>query len=97
MRRSYGNSPNTLRILTMQVTLSLLLQAKLNNLVEESQKVGLSVNIEKTKDLRVNNRITEAFEIGEAIERVDNFLYLGSKIDENGGTLLDVQQRINKA
>ncbi len=74
------------------------MQAKLNNLVEESQKVGLRVNIEKTKDFRVNSRTTEAFRIGEeAIERVDNFLYLGSKIDENGGTLLDVQQTINKA
>jgi hypothetical protein len=33
--------------------------------VEESQKVELRVNIEKTKDLRVNSRITEAFRIGE--------------------------------
>ncbi len=30
-------------------------------------------------------------------KRLDDFLYLGSKIDENGGTLLDIQQRINKA
>jgi hypothetical protein len=46
----------------------------------------------------VNSRVAEAFRIGEeAIERVDDFLYLGSKIDENGGTILDVQQRINKA
>ncbi len=74
------------------------MQAKLKDLVEESQKVGLRVNIEKTKDLRVNSRKTEAFKIGEeAIERVDDFLYLGSKIDENGGTLLDIQQRMNKA
>jgi hypothetical protein len=52
----------------------------------------------KTKDHRVNSRKTEAFKIGEeAIERVDDFLYLGSKIDENGGTLLDIQQRMNKA
>jgi hypothetical protein len=66
--------------------------------VEESQKVGLRVNIEKTKDLRVNSRVTEAFRIGEeAIQRVDDFLYLGAKIDENGGTILNVQQRINKA
>jgi hypothetical protein len=43
--------------------------------VEESQKVGLRVNIEKTKDLYVNSRTTEAFRIGEeAIERVDDFL-----------------------
>ncbi len=39
------------------------MQAKLNDLVEESQKVGLRVNIEKTKDLRVNSRTTEAFKI----------------------------------
>ncbi len=56
-----------------------------NDLVKESQKVGLRVNIEKTKNLRVNSRTTEAFRIGEeVIERVDDFLYLGSKIDENG-------------
>jgi hypothetical protein len=74
------------------------MQAKLSDLVEESQKVGLRVNIKKTKDLCVNSRTTEAFRIGEeAIERVDEFLYLGSKIDENGGTLLEFQQRINKA
>jgi hypothetical protein len=74
------------------------MQTKLDDLVKESQKVGLRVNIAKTKDLRVNNGTTEAFRIGgEAIERVDDFLYLGSKIDENGGTLLDIQQRINKA
>jgi hypothetical protein len=74
------------------------MQAKLDNLVKESQKVGLRVNIEKTKDLRVNSRTMTAFKIGEEpIERVDDFLYLGSKIDEDGGTLLDIQQRINKA
>jgi hypothetical protein len=54
------------------------MQAKLDDLVRESQRVGLRVNISKTKDLRVNSRTTEAFRIGEeAIERVDDFLYLG--------------------
>jgi hypothetical protein len=54
-------------------------QAKFSDLVEESQKVGLRVNIEKTKDLRVISRSTAAFRIGEeAIERVDDILYLGS-------------------
>jgi hypothetical protein len=45
----------------------------------------------------VNSKTTETYKIGEeAIEPVDDFLYLGSKIDENGGTLLDIQQMINK-
>jgi hypothetical protein len=45
------------------------MQAKLNDLVEETQKVGLRVNIEKTKDLCVNSRTTEAFRIGEEESR----------------------------
>ncbi len=57
------------------------LQAKLNDFVEESQKVGL----------RVNSRTTEDFGIAEEeIERVDDFLYLGFKIVEDGKTLLDI-------
>jgi hypothetical protein len=47
----------------------------------------------------VNSRKTEAFKIGEgAIERVDDFLYLESKVNVNddSGKLLDIQQRINK-
>jgi hypothetical protein len=48
------------------------MQAKLDDLVRESQRVGLNVNIEKTKNLRVNSRTTAAFRIGEeVIERVD--------------------------
>jgi hypothetical protein len=73
------------------------MQEKLDDLVEESRKVGLRVNIEKTKDLCVNSGTTEAFRIGEeAIERVDDFLYLGFKIDENEGTLLDIQEKTNE-
>jgi hypothetical protein len=37
------------------------MQAMLNDLVEETQKVGLRFNIETTKDLCVNSRATEAF------------------------------------
>jgi hypothetical protein len=48
------------------------MQAKLKDLVEESQKVGLRVNTEKTKYLSVNSKTTEAYRLGEeAIERVD--------------------------
>jgi hypothetical protein len=62
------------------------------------RKICSDSYIEKIKDLRVNSRTTEAFKIGgEEIEHEDDLLYLGSKIDEKGGTLLDVQQRINKA
>jgi hypothetical protein len=46
----------------------------------------------------VNSNTTEAFKIGEeAIETVDDFTYMGSKIAADGGGLLDVEQGINKA
>jgi hypothetical protein len=41
------------------------MQAKLDGLEKEPQRVGRRVNIEKTKDLRVNSSITEAFRIGD--------------------------------
>jgi hypothetical protein len=66
--------------------------AKLYDWVKEPQWIRLLVNTAKSKNLCGNMRSTEAFKIGEeAIERVENFLYLGSKIDENRGTLLDIQ------
>jgi hypothetical protein len=42
---------------------------------EQQQRNGPKINISKTKDLRVNGRITQAFRIGEeVIERVENKL-----------------------
>jgi hypothetical protein len=74
------------------------IQAQLDNLVEESQKIGLKINISKIKDLRVNSNIIEALKIGdEAIETVDDFTYLGFKVTADRGELLDIEQRINNA
>jgi hypothetical protein len=70
--------------------------AQLGNF-SESLKHSFSVFLAQL-GIAEKSQQTEAFKIGEeAIERVDDFLYLGSKIDENGGTLLGIQQRINKA
>ena len=50
---------------------------------EESEKVGLKLNIQKTK-IMVSSPITSWQTEGETIERVANFIFGGSKITADG-------------
>jgi hypothetical protein len=74
------------------------IQAKLTQLHEELQKVGLSININKTKEIRANvrNKIEIKFQ-DKVVERVDRFTYLGSVVTKNGGTEEDVLNQISRA
>ena len=51
---------------------------------EESKKVGLTINIQKTK-IMAFGPITSRQIGGETIERVTDFVFLGSKITAHGG------------
>ena len=57
---------------------SLLMKVK-----EESEKVGLKLNIQKTK-IMASSPITSWEIDGEAVETVSNFIFLGSKITTDG-------------
>ena len=57
---------------------SLLMKVK-----EESQKVGLKLNIQTTK-IMASSPITPWQIDGETIERVTDFIFLGSKITADG-------------
>ena len=57
---------------------SLVIKAK-----EESEKVGLKVNIQKTK-IMVSGPITSWQIDGETMETVRDFIFLGSKITADG-------------
>ena len=57
---------------------SLLMKVK-----EESEKVGLKLSIEKTK-IMASGPITLWQIDGETVERVTDFLFLGSKITADG-------------
>ena len=57
---------------------SLLLKVK-----EESEKVGLKLNIQKTK-IMVSGPITSWEIDGETVERVSDFIFLGSKKTSHG-------------
>ena len=53
------------------------------NVKEESEKVGLSLHIQKTK-LMASSPITSWEIDGETMETVTDFIFLGSKITANG-------------
>ena len=57
---------------------SLLMKVK-----EESEKVGLKLNIQKTK-IMASGPITSWHIDGETVETVSDFIFLGSKITANG-------------
>ena len=57
---------------------SLLLKVK-----EESEKVGLKLNIQKTK-IKASSPITSLEIDGETVETVSDFIFLGSKITADG-------------
>ena len=57
---------------------SLLMKAK-----EESEKVGLQLNIQKTK-IMASGPITSWQTDGESVETVTDFMFLGSRITADG-------------
>ena len=63
------------------------MQVKGERLQETGGQVGFRINIHKTKQMRIGMRQQESLELhGEAVERVSEFTYLGSIINETGGT-----------
>ena len=53
------------------------------NVKEESEKVGLNLNIQKTK-IMASGPITSWNIDGETVETVSDFIFLGSKITADG-------------
>ena len=67
---------------------SLLMKVK-----EESEKVGLKLNIQKTK-IMVFGPITSRQIDGETIETVTGFIFLDSKITVNGDCSNEIKRRV---
>jgi hypothetical protein len=75
------------------------MQTMLERLAREAAKVGLKINISKSKEMHIamkNNNETLHIQ-GETIERMTQLVYLGSIIDNTGGTEADIATRIRKA
>ena len=67
---------------------SLLMKVK-----EESEKVGLKLNIEKTK-IMASSPITSWQIDGEAMETVTDFIFWGSKITADGDCSHEIRRRL---
>ena len=67
---------------------SLLMKVK-----EESEKVGLKLNIQKTKRM-ASDPITSWEINGETMETVTDFLFLGSKITADGDCSHEIKRRL---
>ena len=60
---------------------------------EESEKVGLKLNIQKTK-IMASSPITSWQTDGETIETVRDFIFLGSKITADGDCSHEIKRRL---
>ena len=67
------------------------LKSLLMNVKEESEKIGLKLNIQKTK-IMASGPITSWEIDGETVETVSDFIFLGVKITADG----DCTQEIKK-
>ena len=69
------------------------LKGLLMKVKEESEKVGLKLNIQKTK-IMASGPITSWQIDGEAVETVADFIFLGSKITAEGDCSHEIKRRL---
>ena len=91
-----GRNINNLRY-TDDTTLMAENEEELKNLLmkvkEESEKVDLNLNIQKTK-IMASNPITSWQIDGETMETVTDFIFLGSKITVDGDCSHEIKRRL---
>ena len=70
------------------------LKSLLMKVTEESEKVGLKLNIQKTK-IMASSSVTSCQIDGETMETVADFIFLGSKITANGDCSHEIERRLH--
>ena len=70
------------------------LKSLLRKVKEESEKVGLKLNIQKTK-IMASGPITSWEIDGETVERVSDFIFGGSKITADGDCSHEIKRRLS--
>ena len=70
---------------------------RLKVLLVQGARIGLKINVKKTKSLRLGIRENEMVTLGnEKVDQVDSFTYLGSIISKDSGSSEEVKSRITK-
>ncbi|VDI42184.1 Hypothetical predicted protein [Mytilus galloprovincialis] len=73
------------------------MQDKLEQVEKTAAETGLSINHNKTKVLKSNTKSKASLMVNiQALEEVESFTYLGSVVDNLGGSDKDVKIRIGK-
>ena len=94
--KTAGRSINNLRYAddtTLMAENEEELKSLLMKVKEESEKVGLKLNIQKTK-IVASGPITSWEIDGEAVETVSDFIFLGSKITADGDCSHEIKRRL---
>ena len=69
-----------------------------DDIARNAEKIGLQINITKTKMLRNNSQTADPITIGgRDIEEVTEFTYLGAKVSTDGNSESEIKARIRKA
>ncbi|VDO52808.1 unnamed protein product [Schistosoma margrebowiei] len=72
------------------------IQIKTASVAAVSASLGLNIHKRKTKVLKYNTENSNPVTVdGETLEDVESFTYLGSIIDEEGGSDADIKVRID--
>ena len=93
--KTVGRNINNLRYAddTTLTVESKELKSLLMTVKEESEKVGLKLNIQKTK-IMSSSPITSWQIDGETVETVADFIFLGSKITADGDCSHEIKRRL---
>ncbi|VDP66889.1 unnamed protein product [Schistosoma curassoni] len=74
------------------------MQIKTASVAAVSASIGLNIHKRKTKVLKFNTENSNPMTLdGQTLEDVESFTYMGSIIDEQGGSDADIKVRIGKA
>ena len=95
-RQEYWRNINNLRYpddTTLMAESEEELKRLLMKVKEESEKIGLKLNIQKTK-IMASGPITSWQIDGETMERVTDFISLGSKITVDGNCSHEIKRRL---
>ena len=87
------NNPRYSDDITLMAERKEELKSLLMNVKEQSEKVGLKLNIQKTK-IMTSGPITSWQIDGETVETVSNFIFLGSKITADGDCSQEIKRRL---
>ena len=74
------------------------LQNKTARIDREAKRVGLKINVDKTKVMKINAKNQEGIDInGSNIDEAAEFTYLAAKVWKESGGMKDLRNRIAKA